>query len=182
MNVHMPPRERMGLMMNRKALALVSVLLLVAAGFAQGNRGKVELSTDAGSITIDYGRPALKGRDMLGKLSVGDTWRMGSNQATVLTTSSELMFGSVRVPKGSYSLWLKRTGENDYQLVFNSETGQWGTRHDPAKDVAQVPMQKETLPSSVEVFTIDLKKAPEGGSLITSWGTTQLTADFRIAR
>ena len=169
--------------MKRKAPVLIAfLLLLVTAGFAQGNRGKAELATDAGSITIDYGRPALKGRDMLSKLSVGDTWRMGSNQATILTTSSELVFGSVRVPKGSYSLWLKRVAENDCQLVFNSETGQWGTRHDPAKDVAQVPMKKETLSSSVEVFTIDLKGAQDGGSLITSWGTTQLTADFRIAR
>ena len=99
---------------------------------------------------------------MLSKLSVGDTWRMGSNQATILTTSSELVFGSVRVPKGSYSLWLKRVAENDCQLVFNSETGQWGTRHDPSKDVAQVPMKKETLSSSVEVFTIDLKELRMG--------------------
>jgi hypothetical protein len=97
-------------MTSKKILGLTVSLLLAISCFAQGPaRGKAELKAGAGSITIDYGRPILKGRDMLSQLQVGSFWRMGNNMATVLTTPVDLTFGSVKVPKGAYSLWLKRT-------------------------------------------------------------------------
>ncbi len=167
-----------------KALKWIGTGLICAASiltaFAQGSRGKAELKTGAGSITIDYGRPSLKGRDMISQLKEGDFWRMGMNQATVLTSPVDLMFGATKVPKGSYSLWLKKQGDS-YVLVFNSQTGQWGTSHDPSKDVYGVDLNKDALSSPVEMFTIDLKPAPKGGQFSLIWGSTKLLADFTFA-
>ena len=153
---------------------------LIATAAAQGSRGKAELKAGSGNITVDFGRPSLKGRDMLSQLKEGDFWRMGMNQATVLTTPVDLMFGATKVPKGSYSLWLKRQGDN-FVLVFNSQTGQWGTSHDPSKDVYSVTLKKEALSGPVETFTIDLKPAAKGGQFSLSWGSTNLLADFTFA-
>jgi hypothetical protein len=166
----------------KKALVLMAVLLLAVPCFAQGNRGKAELKAGAGSITIDYGRPALKGRDMLAQLPAGQFWRMGMNQAAVISTPVDLTFGSTKVLKGNYSLWLKRTDADKFELVFNSQTGQWGTQHDASKDVYQVPMTKGALASPAETFTLDLKEAPKGGTLVLSWGATQLSAAFQFAQ
>jgi hypothetical protein len=83
------------------------------------------------------------------------------------------------VAKGSYSLWLKKQGEA-FILVFNSQTGQWGTQHDPAKDVHSVTLESEALASPVETFTIELSKATGGGTLSLSWGATKLTGAFKI--
>jgi Protein of unknown function (DUF2911) len=157
-----------------------SVVLRGAPAGAQENRGKAELKVPAGAVTVDYGRPSLKGRDMLAQLQDGSFWRMGMNEATVLTTPVDLSFGGTKVPKGSYSLWLKRQGE-DFVLVFNSQTGQWGTRHDASKDVYSVTLKKDALPAPVETFTIDLKDAPKGGDLVLSWGQTRLDAPFTTA-
>jgi hypothetical protein len=154
---------------------------LVAPASAQAVRGKAELAAASGTITIDYGRPSLKGRDMLSQLQEGAFWRMGMNQATVLTTPVDLAFGATRVPKGAYSLWLKKTGDA-FQLVFNSQTGQWGTQHDAAKDVCSVAVTKTALASPVEVFTIELGPAAKGGSFDLSWGATKLTAPFEFAK
>jgi len=167
-----------------KALALTVCVLLVIPCFAQMqmNRGKAELKAGAASITVDYGRPALKGRDMLSKLAVGDFWRMGNNMATVLTTPVDLAFGPTKVPKGAYSLFLKLAAPDKYELVFNSQTGQWGLQHDVSKDVCSIPMKKEAASSPVETFTIDLKEAPKGGIFALSWGTTMLSAPFQIAQ
>lgn len=154
--------------------------ILTIGALAQGSRGKAEMKAGAGMITIDYGQPALKGRDMLSKLQVGQAWRMGSNQSTTLTTPADLMFGSTKIAKGSYSLFLKRESADSYQLVFNSQTGQWGTQHDTSKDVAAVPMKTEKLTSPVEVFKIDLIPAQGGGTLSLSWGTMHCSADFKI--
>jgi len=161
-------------------LALLS-LALSAPARAQGERGKAEMKAGPGAITIDYGRPSLKGRDMLGQLQEGSFWRMGRNEATVLTTPVDLAFGKTRLAKGAYSLWLKRTGES-FELVFNSQTGQWGTQHDPAKDVASVTMAKSPLAAAVETFTMGLAPAAKGGTLDLSWGAAKLAAPFEIAK
>jgi Protein of unknown function (DUF2911) len=152
----------------------------VPAG-AQAARGKAELKAGSGEITIDYGRPSLKGRDMLSQLQEGAFWRMGMNEATVLTTPVELSFGSTHVPKGAYSLWLKRAGE-DFVLVFNSQTGQWGTQHDVAKDVFSVPMTKHPLSDAVETFTMELTPGPKGGTVDLSWGAMKLSAAFETGK
>jgi len=160
--------------------AVVSALLVAPAG-AQAERGKAELKAGTGAISVDYGRPSLKGRDMFSQLIEGTFWRMGMNQATVLTTPVDLAFGTTKIAKGSYSLWLKKTGEK-FELVFNSQTGQWGTQHDPAKDVAGVALKQEALPAPVEAFTIDLKPAAKGGDLGLSWGAARLSAGFEVGK
>jgi len=157
-------------------IAAVAVLLIPA--LAQGNRGKAELTAGSGKIVVDYGRPSLKGRDMLSQLADGSTWRMGMNQATTLTTPAGLTFGDTKIAKGSYSLFLAKAGDS-YELVFNSQTGQWGTQHDKAKDVAKAALKAESLSTPVETFTIELTQAPGGGVFSLSWGTTKLSADFK---
>ena len=166
----------------KKVLALMVCILFVSSIFAQrggSTRGKAELKLSSGSVTIDYGRPALKGRDMLAQLKPGDAWRMGNNQATVLTTPADLTFGSTKIPKGAYSLFLKLAAPGKFELVFNTQTGQWGLQHDASKDFASVPMKQEKPPSPVEVFTIDLKSAPGGGMIALSWGENFLTSEFK---
>ncbi len=168
-----------------KAAGLVGVGLLCGLvalpAFAQATRGKAELKAGAGTISVDYGQPSLKGRDMLSQLLEGSFWRMGMNQATVLSTPVDLAFGSTKIAKGSYSLWLKKEA-GKYLLVFNSQTGQWGTQHDPAKDVASAEMKSAPLSTPVETFTIDLKPAPKGGEFGLSWGGTRLSAGFEFAK
>jgi hypothetical protein len=152
-------------------------LLLFSIPISAQERGKAELKLPGGAVTVDYGRPALKGRDMLSQLQDGSFWRMGMNQATVLTTPVDLTFDGTKVPKGAYSLWLKKQGDG-FVLVFNSQTGQWGTQHDTSKDLFSVPLKKEALSTPVETFTIDLKGAPKGGDLGLSWGAVRLSAPF----
>lgn len=169
-------------MNSMKALGLIACILLLGLTplFAQGDRGKAELKAGDGSITIDYGRPSLKGRDMLSMLAEGSFWRMGSNAASVLKTPVDLTFGSVKVPAGEYSIWLKRTGADTFELVFNSQTGQWGLQHDVSKDLYAAPMKKEAQSNSTETFTIRLKPAANGGTFILDWGNTLLSADFQF--
>jgi hypothetical protein len=154
---------------------------LAAPAAAQAERGKAELKVSSGVMTVDYGRPSLKGRDMLSKLEDGSFWRMGMNEATVFTTPVDLSFGKTTVAKGSYSLWLKKEGTK-YMLVFNSQTGQWGTNHDPSKDVHSVEMTSQSLSTPVETFTIDLKGKAQGGDIDLAWGATKLSSAFVISK
>ena len=173
-------------MSSRKALrfrwigySLFSVLLALPA-FAQGDRGKAELKAGSGSITIDYGRPMSHGKDRVGEQEVGQVWRMGKDAATILMTPVDLAFGSVKVPKGKYSLFLTRAATDQYELILNSQTGQWGTQHDASKDLVKIPVKRDSLPSLVEAFTIELKPAADGGAFEMMWGKMKLSAPFQF--
>ena len=88
-------------------------------------RGGTEAEFGGKKISVDYGRPKLRGRDMLGQASEGMVWRMGTDQATTLSTDAELAFGPVTLGAGRYSLFAKKVGANSWELLVNSETGMW---------------------------------------------------------
>jgi hypothetical protein len=162
--------------------SVLLIALLAAPTIAQGERGKADLKAGSGLITLDYGRPSLKGRDMLSKLAVGAYWRLGSDDVTLLTTPVDLAFGAAKLAKGSYSLWLKRTAEENYELVFNNQTTGHGMNHDAARDVAGVSMRKTTLPNPVETLSLELEPAPNGGTFTLGWGMTKLATSFQFGK
>ena len=145
-------------------------------------RDTVRVTLSAGAaITLDYGRPAKRGRVLFGSLvPFGEVWRTGANAATQIRTDRALDFGGTVVPAGFYSLW-SVPGPDRWKLVFNSETGQWGTARKAARDVFTVDMKVETLPQVVERFTISIVEQPSGGVLSLEWDTTRASAAFNVA-
>jgi hypothetical protein len=169
--------------MNKRILGctLVPLVLMVAstAAMAQSNpRGTAKLQKGGEYVMVEYGRPSLKGRDMITQIAPGKVWRMGADKSTTLTSSANLSFGKVSIPSGSYSLWLRKVDEKNFNLVFNKTTGQWGTEHDATQDLASVPLTMGEGNKSVEQFTINLKEAGKGGELELLWGTITLKAPF----
>ena len=125
-------------------------------------------------VWVDYGRPALRGRNVWTNGVLGDTlWRTGANAATQLGTDADIVIGGVTLPAGTYSLWTATTG--GYQLVVNRQHGQWGTEHDPKLDMMRIPLRETSLSSPVERFTIDFVPEAESTLLTLTWGTTRLS-------
>src|SRR5580698_7239976 len=91
------------------ACTLVFGAVLAAPALAQNNpRKTASLTLGSAKVTVDYGRPSLKGRnvnDLLKQMSAGQVWRLGADKSTTFTTSADLDFGGTTVPKGIYSLW-----------------------------------------------------------------------------
>ena len=135
---------------------------------------------DGTNISIDYGRPALKGRTV-GKdvAPIGQVWRTGADEATTLKIDKMLMFGSVHLAPGTYTLYTL-PGEKAWQLVINTQTGQWGTVYDQAQDVARVPMTVGKAPAAAEALTISIDDTPAGGTLHIDWGTTRASVNFSV--
>jgi hypothetical protein len=156
-------------MMKRIAFA-VAALALAAPSFAQNARGEAKATVAGKAVSIDYGRPSLKGRDMLGQAQVGQAWRMGADAATTLKTDADLAFGSVAVPKGEYVLTATKVAADQWNLNVLAKA-------DRAK-VADVPLAGGKAAASVEQFTIELKGDGSKGDLQLSWGTTTLKSSF----
>jgi hypothetical protein len=124
-------------------------------GLGIAARDTARAALNNATVWIDYGRPSKRGRDIWGALVPFDTaWRMGANAATQLKTDRELVLGGVTVPAGMYSLFLLPT-KGGATLLVNSQTGQWGTAWDPAKDVYRIPLvRRDEFPTVEERFTI----------------------------
>jgi len=135
-----------------------------------GARGEAKGTVAGKSVSIDYGRPSLRGRDMLAQAEVGQAWRMGMNAATTLKSDADLDFGGKAVPKGEYVLTATKVDANGWMLNVLAKA-------DRSK-VADVPLTVEKLPQSVEQFTIDLTGSGNTGDLKLSWGTTALHTAF----
>ena len=157
-------------MLKRMALAAVAVAVAGPA-FAQGNpRGEAKATVAGKAVSIDYGRPSLKGRDMLGQAQVGQAWRMGADAATTLKTDADLSFGSVAVPRGEYVLKATKVEPDKWTLnVLN--------KADRSK-IADVPLAPARAEGSAEMFTVDLTGEGSTGEFRMQWGTTALKADF----
>jgi hypothetical protein len=149
---------------------------------AQSPRGTAELTLNGTTMTIEYGRPSLAGRDMLAQAPKGYVWRLGADRATRLSLTGPAVFGNMVVAKGEYSLFVERTAEDRWSLVVNQQTGQWGTEIDRKKDLVGVPLKWEKQEASAEQLTIELApETAETGFLIIRWGKDVLRQRFRLA-
>jgi hypothetical protein len=131
------------------------------------------------NLWIDYGRPGKRGRTVFGGVVPwGEVWRTGANAATQFRTDRALDFGNgIVVPAGFYTLWSLPT-PGGWKLIVNSQTGQWGTQHDAAKDLYTVELEHGTLPEVAERFTIAVEPTATGGVLHLDWDQTRGSAAF----
>jgi hypothetical protein len=125
-------------------------------------------------ITIEYGRPAKKGREIFGGLVPwGEVWRTGADEATTITTETNITIGTLKVPKGKYSLFAIPTDKaKEWPLVINKEPKQWGSfKYDQKQDVGRTMLKVEAAPAPVEQFTIALEPQADKKSALLklSW-------------
>jgi hypothetical protein len=156
-------------MFQRAVMASAVALLVAPSLFGHDNpSGEAQVSFDEKTVRIEYGRPSLKGRDMLAQAQVGVTWRMGADKATTLSTQTDLRFGSISVPAGSYVLKAKKVGEGAWQLLVT----------DSDDVTAGIPLVAKELAENVELLTIGLVAEGSQGQFEMRWGTTSLTTKF----
>lgn len=148
----------------KKSFILFASLLLLFTSSALAQRGTAKTTVSGKNIEIEYGRPSLQGRDMISRLPVGGTWRMGMNAETTLTTEASLKFGDQVVAPGKYRLTAKRMAEDAWHLVISQESG----------DSIEVPLTNEERSELVETFTITL----EPNHFSMAWGSLNIGTSF----
>lgn len=195
--------------MRKAFIAFAALTLAATTAIAQDAipRGNPAVEIGGKKVSIDYGRPSLKGRtldQLLSQLPADRVWRAGANQVSTLTAEANLMVGGKLLKAGKYSLYVHAPATGDWSLLFNQDHGvplgqtwdkapaalknePWPVMQDydktiGAKEAARVPLKLLAAPAAaVEQFTIELVAEPQGGRLQMSWGDRAWAIDLKPA-
>ncbi len=139
-------------------------------------------------IRIEYGQPHLRGRTLHteGLVPYDQGWRLGANDATMLTTDVALVIGGQPVPKGSYVL-LAMPARNGWKLFIQKPVGSTmaaAMSYKPEYDIARIDLRVSTLTTPLESFTMWLVPSTGAdaakGELRFAWGTALLSTDWIV--
>ncbi|MCS7019337.1 MAG: DUF2911 domain-containing protein [Cytophagales bacterium] len=163
------------------------VLLLVAffglrtwtKSFSPEALEKIEKAGFTAEIT--YCRPSKKGRVIFGGLvPYGKVWRTGANEATVIQLGQDTNIAGSVLPKGNYSLWTIPQ-QDEWTIIFNKETGQWGTNYNPEEDILKVKVTPRYTADTVEMFTISFHSKGNDVEMVLAWDNVQVAVPMKKA-
>jgi hypothetical protein len=174
--------------MKRQVISLVSLFTFIFAVAIAANAqmrlprpsqwASVTQTIGVTDITINYSRPAVKGRAIFGDVSAtdnyvkgeatlddqnkrpkdmvivpyGHVWRTGANEATQFVVTDDVLINGQKLPAGKYSLSTV-PGKDEWTIIFNSDYGQWGSfDYSEAKDVLRVKVKPVWLSDSQELL------------------------------
>jgi predicted negative regulator of RcsB-dependent stress response len=119
------------------------------------------------TVTVNYSRPSVKGREIWGALvpygwnvqGFGSgkeaPWRAGANENTVITFSHAAMVEGQQVPAGSYGLSFVINKDNTGEVILSKDYRSWGSFwYDPKQDLIRAKIQLRDIPLT-ELLTYD---------------------------
>lgn len=158
----------------KKLTLLLFVALISFAAQAQINTpapspfAKMEQVVGMTDITIEYSRPAMRGRAIFGDLVPFDKiWRTGANGRTKITFSKDVTFGGTDVKAGSYTVFTKPSASSWEVYLYDDPTG-GGTPSelDESKVAAKATASVINFPKemAIQSFTITVDDLTDNGA------------------
>lgn len=187
--------------------ATLAFLPFAVALWAQTPRGSAVTTVGGKKVTVDYGRPALKGRTidaLLKQLPPERIWRAGDSEVTTFSTEADVTVGGKPVKAGKYSLYVHAPESGHWALVLNSDLGQplgaiWqeapeNLKNAPypylgnyeekikAKEIARVELQQGPSAAPAENFTISFAPKGAGSTMSLAWGDQAWSTEIAATR
>jgi hypothetical protein len=138
------------------------------------------------TITVNYSRPSVKGREIWGSLvpygynkqafGAGNQapWRAGANENTVIQFSHDANVEGHMVAAGSYGLFFVLNKDNTGEVILSKESRSWGSFwYDPSKDELRAKIVTRSIPST-EMLTYDFDSLTRtSAELVLNWEKKQ---------
>ncbi len=166
-----------------KSLKVVSFLalslLMVFSAEAQKDKSKrksppAQVSQEIGEakVTVDYSRPAKRGRDIFGGLEeYGKVWRTGANESTWIEVSKDVTIEGEKLAAGKYGLFTI-PGEDEWTIIFNKKWDGWGAyEYKQSDDVLRVKVKPSETDEVVEMLTFEIEN---DGTVTFAWDQTKV--------
>ena len=151
------------------------------AGSGGSPHVRTDWTIDGANISIEYGRPMLKGRTPGKDIDPfeGKEWRTGADEQTTLKTDKPLKIGTLTVPAGTYGLHTIPVN-GTWQLIVSKRASGWGIPYPAGQDLGRVPMTMAKPAAPVEQLTIAVDDTPAGGTLRVEWAGTKASVPFTV--
>jgi tetratricopeptide (TPR) repeat protein len=108
-------------------------------------------------VELDYSRPNKNDREIFGGLvPYGKLWRTGANAVTKIKFSHAVTLGGKEIPAGEYALFTIPTASEWTIILSKDAKVQSAADYKQENDVARIVARPESLPMTVETFTIAL--------------------------
>lgn len=130
-----------------RTIALVLFLTIAATTPAQRLTPTFEWQDR--TTVIAYG-PAPFGKHSLAELAVGDTWRLGMNEASTWRLNMPAVVGDVVIAPGHYRIRMQRSAEERFSVVVEGSALATGTTSDARIDGTFAQVAKPAKKLAVE--------------------------------
>jgi hypothetical protein len=139
-------------------------------------RGRIEQKVGFTDITVNYERPAARGRKIYGDLvRYGKLWRTGAGNCTKIEFSRPVVIGDKIVNKGTYSVFTI-PDINEWTIILNLDTTLYGeSGYDPKKDVTRFKVRARSTGRYYESLTIDIDVKPNNAIVYITWENTEVS-------
>ena len=184
-------------------LAILSVLLVAPlAAVSQGittprtpSPGAVVTQTiGISTVSINYSRPSVKGREVWGKLvpygwnkqgfgnNLDAPWRAGANENTTITFSSAAKMEGKDVPAGTYGLFFVINADNSGEVILSKDSRSWGSFwYVAANDQLRAPIKVRDN-GHTEMLTYDIVNLTKtSAELVLNWEKKQFPVKVEFA-
>jgi len=147
------------------------------------------------TITVKYGRPAVKGRLVWGalvpyglniqqQLGPGNPapWRAGANENTTITLSHDAKVEGAAVPAGTYGLFFVINADNTGEMILSKNNKSWGSFfYDSKEDQMKAPIRVREN-NFVELLTYDfINLRKTSCELVLNWEKKQFPVTIEFA-
>ncbi|MDC6364466.1 MULTISPECIES: DUF2911 domain-containing protein [Flavobacteriaceae] len=173
----------------KKLVLFVFVALLSIAMEAQMQTpqpspdSKLKQTVGLTEVKVEYSRPSMRGRTIFGDLVPYDAlWRTGANKNTTITFSDDVVVQGKELKAGSYAIFT-RPGEAVWEVIFYSDTNNWGTPRnwDASKVAATVKTEVYPIPMPIETFTITIDDMHNNGATLgIMWEKVYVGVKFEV--
>jgi hypothetical protein len=159
------------------AASCLAVLIAAPAG-SQGypfsQRGTVTQNVAFTEISVAYGRPVARGRELFGSLVPWDKiWHPGADSATRIRFNHDVTVEGKPLPAGEYSLWLIPRERGPWTVIFSRAARVFHLPYPgEGSDVLRVDVTPEQV-SHMESFAIYFPMVLRDDAVLRlHWGTT----------
>ena len=145
---------------------------------------RIEQAIGLSNITIEYSRPAVRGRKLFGELvPYGRIWRVGANESTKITVDSEVeVMGNV-LPKGTYALYAFPAADS-WEIVFHKNITHWGDgrkAYNQEEDAFRITLKPEIISVWHENFLISFDEITHNSATMQwIWGNTRISIPLSV--
>ena len=173
----------------KKLIVVLSLMLVASTAMAQieapqpSPSAKAMQTVGLTEVTLEYSRPAKRGRDIFGELVPFDKlWRTGANANSMITFSDDVKFAGTDVKAGTYAVYTK-PGKKEWTVMLYNDTSNWGNPRawDEDKVVATATVETKKLKNEVESWTMAINEVTmEGAHLQMMWDETLVAVPFTV--